>query len=285
MASISIGRRLLYERPITVLFVLFLTAVAVIVWHNNRQHSTLVKSHALEGAERLANALAEFRTIYTSEVVERVRQQGITVTHDYEHREGAIPLPATLSMMLGNQIGARESNTQTRLYSAFPFPWRRADGGLTDDFAEDAWEFLTKKPDTPFYRFEELGGVPVLRYATADLMRAACVDCHNSHPNSPKTDWKVGDVRGVLEVIAPLAVPLAESRTGLMDAAVLMLLMTLGGLLVMGVVLGHLRRVAIEAQDFAHLSFLAESWCSPLCRQVLAKFWRFADYAAILRGP
>ena len=78
----------------------------------------------------MADALAEFRTIYTSEVVERVRQQGITVTHDYEDREGAVPLPATLSMMLGNQIGARESKTQTRLYSAFPFPWRRAGGGL-----------------------------------------------------------------------------------------------------------------------------------------------------------
>ncbi len=87
------GHRLLYERPIAVLLVLLLTAVAVISWHTNRQQSTLVEEQALQSAERLANALAEFRTIYTSEVVERVRQQGITVTHDYEHREGAIPCP------------------------------------------------------------------------------------------------------------------------------------------------------------------------------------------------
>ncbi len=133
------GRRLLYERPIAVLLVLLLAAVAVIIWHTERQQSNLVEVQALHSAEQMANVLAEFRTIYTSEVVERVRQQGITVTHDYELSEGAIPLPATLSMMLGNQIGGRESETQTRLYSAFPFPWRRADGGLKDDFAEAAW--------------------------------------------------------------------------------------------------------------------------------------------------
>ena len=32
------------------------------------------------------------------------------------------------------------------------------------------------------------------------IMGQACVDCHNSHPESPKLDWKVGDVRGIQEV-------------------------------------------------------------------------------------
>ena len=31
-------------------------------------------------------------------------------------------------------------------------------------------------------------------------MGAACVSCHNSHPESPKRDWKVGDVRGIQEI-------------------------------------------------------------------------------------
>jgi adenylate cyclase len=33
------------------------------------------------------------------------------------------------------------------------------------------------------------------------VMGAACVNCHNAHPESPKRDWKVGDVRGIQEVI------------------------------------------------------------------------------------
>ena len=38
-------------------------------------------------------------------------------------------------------------------------------------------------------------------------MDATCVACHNSHPESPKLDWKVGDVRGIQEVsiVQPVA--------------------------------------------------------------------------------
>src|SRR5258705_10797157 len=32
------------------------------------------------------------------------------------------------------------------------------------------------------------------------IMGPACVSCHNAHPESPKRDWKVGDVRGIQEV-------------------------------------------------------------------------------------
>ena len=33
----------------------------------------------------------------------------------------------------------------------------------------------------------------------------ACVDCHNKHPNSPKTDWQLGDVMGATTWTYPAA--------------------------------------------------------------------------------
>jgi class 3 adenylate cyclase len=38
-------------------------------------------------------------------------------------------------------------------------------------------------------------------------MGQVCVTCHNSHPDSPKQNWKVGDVRGIQEIsiVQPLA--------------------------------------------------------------------------------
>jgi len=39
------------------------------------------------------------------------------------------------------------------------------------------------------------------RIATPIVMDAVCVSCHNAHPESPKNDWKVGDVRGMQEVV------------------------------------------------------------------------------------
>ena len=39
-----------------------------------------------------------------------------------------------------------------------------------------------------------------MRLVAPVVMGAPCVACHNSHPESPKRDWKVGDVRGLQEV-------------------------------------------------------------------------------------
>src|SRR3546814_10179225 len=38
-------------------------------------------------------------------------------------------------------------------------------------------------------------------------MGAACVTCHNAHPESPKHDWKIGDIRGIqaITVEQPIA--------------------------------------------------------------------------------
>ena len=52
--------------------------------------------------------------------------------------------------------------------------------------------------------FTEIDGEPVVRYAQARIMKQSCVDCHNTHPQSTRKGWKVGDVRGVLEIIRPL---------------------------------------------------------------------------------
>ncbi len=237
----------LAQYPIFLVAVLFLAGVAMTLSHLKGLQSQLVSMQALQHAKLYTEALAEFRTVYTSEVVERIRPSGIEITHDYHLREGAAPLPATLSMILGNRIGELESGGESRLYSAYPFPWRSENGGLSDVFARDAWEALIRNPEEPFYRFETLGEREVLRYATADLMRPACVDCHNTHPDSPKVDWEEGDVRGVLEVITPLDAPLAAIRSGLVDTAVLMLFMVALGLVFVGMLMNSLQRATHEA--------------------------------------
>jgi signal transduction histidine kinase len=181
--------------------------------------------------------------------VETVLRRGIEVTHDYKTKEGAIPLPATLSMLLGQRIGEHASGTQSRLYSPYPFPWRRNGGGLRDQFAEQAWHYLQQNPDKPFHRFEDFQGRRVLRYATADLMRPSCVNCHNSHADSPKKDWKEGDVRGVLEVVFPMHQVEEQTRVGLRGTFALLATITVGGLGVLALVIRRLRRTSDELEQ------------------------------------
>ncbi|MFQ6024883.1 MAG: ATP-binding protein, partial [Acidiferrobacterales bacterium] len=243
--------RLFQDRTILILTLMLCAGVALVLWQVSRLQGQMITTIALENASVYAQALAEFRTLYTSEVVETVRGQGIEVTHDYTTRPGAIPLPATLSMLLGERIGAHESGVQTRLYSAYPFPWRREQGGLQDAFAKDAWAALRQHPDRAFYRFEDIGGRRSLRYARADLMRRSCVNCHNTHPTSPKTDWQTGDVRGVLEVILPLDVAVAQTQTGLRGTFVLLAGISVLGLTGLGLAIGRLRRSSSDLEQRA----------------------------------
>ena len=49
-------------------------------------------------------------------------------------------------------------------------------------------------------------------------MKQSCIDCHNSHLSSPKRDWVVGEVAGVLSITRPLQRDIESTRSGLGSA-------------------------------------------------------------------
>lgn len=183
-------------------------------WYLSRLSSQLVRMTAVESASMQAELLEELNTLYSDDVVGRLRDVDVLVTHGYEDRDGAIPLPATFTIKLGDRISAQASGMQVRLYSDHPFRTRK-DGGAQDDFERQALLQLRENPGRAVQRFEEVDGRYSLRFATARRMNSSCVACHNHHPDSTKTDWAVGDVRGVLEIIRPLDRDVARVRDGL----------------------------------------------------------------------
>lgn len=239
----------LHERVILVMSVLFIVCLIVMVVQIIHLKTQLLKVAAVTSADVYTRALTEMRSVYTSEVVERVRSKGLVASHDYKQREGAIPLPATLSRELGVRMGAHHRGEATRLYSAYPFPWQGDQGGPQDSFEHEAWTYLTANPGETFLRFEEIDGQPVLRYATAEVLRAECVQCHNAHPASPKKDWMAGQVRGVLEIIYPLNEAQSLMGVGVMGTYGLMgvlAVLWMGGL---GLVVSKLRRNSSELEQ------------------------------------
>ena len=175
----------------------------------------LDQTAALERAANLAEAVAGFRTLYTSEVVQRLKGRGVLITNNYRQHAGAIPLPATLSMQLGQVSESRLEGFNTRLYSPYPFPGRRTRGGLNGEFERQAWQALNDDPSQPYYKIETSAEGVYLRYAIADKLREGCVNCHNTHPDTPKNDWQVGDVRGILEISLPMAQIIARGQSEL----------------------------------------------------------------------
>lgn len=241
--------RLLYERTVLVLTILFAVTMVGALWYLSRISVGLVHSAALQGTSLYADALKEVRKLYTSEVVDRLVGK-VPVTHNYLAQEGAIPLPITFSMELGKRVSKEATGIQARLYSDLPFPSRK-DGGPRDDFEREALSQLRQSPDRPFYRFEDFEGQQLLRYAVADRMEAGCISCHNNHPDSPKTDWKVGDVRGVIEIIRPLDSVIAQTYAGLRDTFALLAVIGIVGLSSLALVIARLRRSSSEAHERA----------------------------------
>jgi methyl-accepting chemotaxis protein len=189
----SLAWRILLPVPITLLI------VVGVIWATMPR---LMESTAVHDAY-LANqqVAAQFKTIrgyYSEFVVNKALQTGtIKASHDHQGKDGVIPIPATLMHDISALLAT--SDTSVSLYSIYPFPGRR-DRKL-DEFQTEAWNFLVANPKAVFSREVVQNGRHIVRTGVADTMSAqSCVNCHNADPNSPKRDWNLGDVRGVLEV-------------------------------------------------------------------------------------
>ena len=206
--------RSINERLALCLLPLLVIGTGGLLWLLSHQVEALYEEMALQGASIQARTIEEARQIYTSEVVERLAKSDIRAKHDYASDDHAIPLPATLTMELGNRLSKSRAGAYVRLYSEYPFP-HRSDRTL-DPFEREALTHLRVSKEDTFWRIEEFEGRPSMRLALADRMeKQSCVDCHNSHPDSPKRDWKLNDIRGVLEVIRPLDQNVAATHSAL----------------------------------------------------------------------
>jgi adenylate cyclase len=179
-----------------VLVLLVLAGLPVAVWLDLRN---LSERALREQADDLSSMIDSIRNYYASNVVGRVLAGGdkTHVVPNYTEVRGGIPIPATLSLELGQLINASNGNTQFRFFSDYPFK-NRAPHAF-DAFERQALESLRQDPNS---RMHEVSGSIFdrrVRLVTPIIMAAACVNCHNTHPESPKRDWKVGDVRGIEE--------------------------------------------------------------------------------------
>lgn len=201
--------RAVAERPwilaASVLAALVLLPVAV--WLDLRNLSDT----ALATQARTLNAMiSDIRAYYGANVVGRVQAFGgdSVAVHNYEDVAGAIPIPATLSLELGGVIAGRGSGDVTyRFVSDLAFD-NRASHRL-DDFETRALARFRESRAADDIASEFAGSLfeREIRMAVPVVLGQACVSCHNTHPESPKRDWQVGDVRGIqaITVHQPIA--------------------------------------------------------------------------------
>ena len=186
-----------------VLIVLLLVGLPVAVWLDlNNLAETNLRRQAFD----LNSLVSSVRSYYGSNIVGRIlAHEGQTkVVHNYQDVPGAIPIPATLSLELGRVISEQQQNIAYRFVSDYPFANRASH--VLDDFEKRALTMLRARADQQVVEVKWTLFSDSVRLVAPVLMGAACVNCHNAHPESPKRDWKVGDVRGIQEVTVSQAI-------------------------------------------------------------------------------
>lgn len=170
-----------------------------------------IKITARENALQVARDYRSIRDYYNTYVVNEVLANGdVEVSHMHLGSDSSIPSPATFLKEMTSQRGS--DDVVISLVSPLPFISREQQP--LDSFQQQAWDALTAKPDDVLVSIDQKNGRDVVRVAIADRMTAeSCVGCHNSHPDSPRHDWSLGDVRGVLEVQSDVGAQLARGTS------------------------------------------------------------------------
>lgn len=193
--------RALMERPLwfTVIVLLALILLPVAVWLDLRHLSNSALS---QQASDLNAMISEIRSYYSRNVIARIlaNHGKSTPAQNYQEIDGGIPIPATLSIELGSVIGGRGNNIRYRFVSDKVFAGRASH--QLDAFESFALESF-RKNSKPDHSVTKISGSILrrqIRMAVPVIMGTACVSCHNSHPQSPKRDWKTGDIRGIQSI-------------------------------------------------------------------------------------
>ncbi len=144
------------------------------------------------------------RTVYTRNVVNRLQNdEKVIKASEHWKDDKALPLPAQMFRMGAEMVQAKNAGFTYSLLSKWPV--NQQNKAKTD--AEKAGlDFVdTKKGAENYYAEETLGGKKYFTAVYADTAIApACVKCHNEHKDTPRTDFKLGDVMGGVVIRIPL---------------------------------------------------------------------------------
>jgi len=193
-----------------------------------QQQQLLVQSQAVAIGVNTAEMIAATRSVYTGELVGKLKPHGVAFKQTPS--DGEAPLPAVFVAGIARQVKANagEDGVQFVLRSGWNI---NAEQGIKTDFEQAGWENLLTQAQSlkdvpaaerskqlkPFFRREtDEAGRPIMRVMTADLAGTkSCVDCHNQleqtaeirklRGNAPVKQFQLGEVMGAVVTTVPLA--------------------------------------------------------------------------------
>lgn len=159
-------------------------------------------------ADALHLVMDSDRTVYTRKIVNRlVKKEKVITASEHFDDDKALVLPAQM-FRFGSELVAKRSEKLPDVDFSYSlqslWPVNKQNAPKTD--AEKAGlEFVAENKGENYYTVEELGGTTYFTAVYADVAVApVCVSCHNDHKDSPRRDFKLGEVMGGVVIRIPV---------------------------------------------------------------------------------
>lgn len=145
------------------------------------------------------------RTNYTKLIIGRLGPKGagvITPKEEWKDLEDGAPLPAQMFRANAESVRELTDDFTYSLQSLWPINKQNAP---KSDMEKEGLQYIADNPGENFYGTEKLGDTEYFTAVYPDVAVAApCVDCHNDHKDTPRSDFKLGDVMGGVVIRVPL---------------------------------------------------------------------------------
>lgn len=154
-------------------------------------------------ADFIHAVIESHRAFYTAHVVHPLEEQGVVrVDGEWRNQKNTIPLPVQVVNETSQMFTTQSTGLRYQLISLWPINRKNSPRDQMDKLS---LETLKTKPERPITRTVKIDGQTYFHAVYADVaLSSSCVTCHNSHPDSPRKDYQIGEVMGGLVIEFPI---------------------------------------------------------------------------------
>ena len=141
------------------------------------------------------------RTVYSIKIVNHLQKKNIIYASENWWEENTLLLPAQFLLNASDLIKNMRLGLDYKLASLWPI---NPHNGAANKFERIGLETVASRPFRPYIGTIQVGNQSYFQAIYPDIaVTPACVTCHNTHPKSPKHDFKLHDVIGGIVVSIP----------------------------------------------------------------------------------
>jgi hypothetical protein len=154
-------------------------------------------------ADSLHSVMEADRTVYTRLIVNRlVKEEKVIKASEHWQDEKALVLPAQMFRYGSERVAESKPPFSYSLLSLWPV---NKQNSPRTEAEKTGLKYIADNPGKNYYTQEKLGDVTYFTAVYPDVAVApACISCHNAHKDSPRSDFKIGEVMGGVVIRIPV---------------------------------------------------------------------------------